>query len=160
MSNAVLGKPLDKSMQMSNWERRPLLDLQLRYAALDALAAVKVFRQFGALEPSLAEHAGLQPYVFTWTAGAHHHDDNTNNLDDDDESGQVSSSAVFIEGQGVSGGLAGATARPSTTHAVQQYNGIVRHHGPNTVGKAQGLLLGRQRAWHHRVGPGWHARGL
>ena len=30
---AVLGKPLDKGMQTSNWAQRPLLDSQIAYAA-------------------------------------------------------------------------------------------------------------------------------
>jgi hypothetical protein len=38
-----IGKPLDKSFQFSNWERRPLLDGQLQYAALDAHCLLQVY---------------------------------------------------------------------------------------------------------------------
>ncbi len=34
VSKELLGKPLDKSMQMSNWEERPLSARQQQYAAL------------------------------------------------------------------------------------------------------------------------------
>ncbi|KAL3657926.1 hypothetical protein V7S43_017125 [Phytophthora oleae] len=38
----VLGKPLDKRMQLSDWNQRPLSSDQLKYAALDALCLVQV----------------------------------------------------------------------------------------------------------------------
>jgi len=38
----VLGKPLSKEMQVSNWSRRPLKDKQVSYAALDAYSLVKI----------------------------------------------------------------------------------------------------------------------
>ncbi|KAG6613737.1 Exonuclease mut-7 [Phytophthora cinnamomi] len=38
----ILGKPLDKRMQLSDWEHRPLSQDQLTYAALDALCLVQV----------------------------------------------------------------------------------------------------------------------
>eukprot|EP01041_Mallomonas_annulata_P004642 gene4642-9210_t len=41
----VLGHPLDKRMQRSDWEYRPLLSQQLEYAALDALVLIHVHRK-------------------------------------------------------------------------------------------------------------------
>ncbi|XP_015236544.1 PREDICTED: exonuclease mut-7 homolog [Cyprinodon variegatus] len=39
----VLGKPLDKTQQMSNWEKRPLRISQIRYAVADAYCLLDVF---------------------------------------------------------------------------------------------------------------------
>ena len=36
MVERLLGKPLDKAMQLSDWDRRPLTDKQIKYAAQDA----------------------------------------------------------------------------------------------------------------------------
>ncbi|ETK78100.1 hypothetical protein L915_15835 [Phytophthora nicotianae] len=41
----VLGKPLDKRMQLSDWEHRPLSQEQKNYAALDALCLVHIVRK-------------------------------------------------------------------------------------------------------------------
>ena len=41
---AVLGKPLDKAMRMSDWAKRPLSQSQIIYAALDAWTLVEVHR--------------------------------------------------------------------------------------------------------------------
>lgn len=42
MTHCLLGKPLDKSQQVSSWAARPLTPAQLQYAALDAHAAVLI----------------------------------------------------------------------------------------------------------------------
>ncbi len=39
----TLGRPLDKQMRMTNWERRPLVAAQIEYAALDAHCLVLVY---------------------------------------------------------------------------------------------------------------------
>ena len=58
---AVLGRPLDKRDQMSDWDKRPLSANQLVYAALDAHVLVELFR---ALEMLAAEAQGKESAVF------------------------------------------------------------------------------------------------
>ena len=43
VSEHLLGLPLDKSLQRSNWRRRPLTRAQIEYAALDARIALLVY---------------------------------------------------------------------------------------------------------------------
>ena len=43
VSEHLLGLPLDKSLQRSNWRRRPLTRAQIEYAALDARIAILVY---------------------------------------------------------------------------------------------------------------------
>lgn len=45
VSAHLLGIPLDKTQQRSDWLRRPLSRIQLDYAALDAVIALKVFEE-------------------------------------------------------------------------------------------------------------------
>lgn len=44
----VLGKPLDKTEQLSNWERRPLRTGQVRYAAIDSYCLLDVYLSLSA----------------------------------------------------------------------------------------------------------------
>eukprot|EP00277_Geminigera_cryophila_P000950 CAMPEP_0179413596 /NCGR_PEP_ID=MMETSP0799-20121207/5187_1 /TAXON_ID=46947 /ORGANISM="Geminigera cryophila, Strain CCMP2564" /LENGTH=133 /DNA_ID=CAMNT_0021186087 /DNA_START=426 /DNA_END=827 /DNA_ORIENTATION=+ len=46
----VLGERLDKRQQCSNWDRRPLLPLQMEYAALDAHILVQLYPELLKLE--------------------------------------------------------------------------------------------------------------
>lgn len=39
----IVGKPLDKRDQISNWDKRPLSDNQLIYAAFDAKVLIDLF---------------------------------------------------------------------------------------------------------------------
>ncbi|XP_009874077.1 PREDICTED: exonuclease mut-7 homolog, partial [Apaloderma vittatum] len=41
----VLGKPLDKTEQLSNWEKRPLREEQILYAASDAYCLLEVYEK-------------------------------------------------------------------------------------------------------------------
>uniref|UniRef100_H3GUX1 3'-5' exonuclease domain-containing protein n=1 Tax=Phytophthora ramorum TaxID=164328 RepID=H3GUX1_PHYRM len=43
IAEAYLGLPLDKRVRMSDWERRPLSQAQLQYAALDAHVLVQIY---------------------------------------------------------------------------------------------------------------------
>jgi ribonuclease D len=63
----LFGLPLDKSLQKSNWRRRPLTRAQLTYAALDARVTMRVYEELsrrlaerGLLEKALAA-AELKP---------------------------------------------------------------------------------------------------
>nr|XP_056716101.1 exonuclease mut-7 homolog [Euleptes europaea] len=57
----VLGKPLDKTEQLSNWEKRPLREGQILYAALDAYCLLEIYTK---LQNDLAGF-GLNPDILT-----------------------------------------------------------------------------------------------
>ncbi|KAL4452648.1 hypothetical protein ABPG75_008310 [Micractinium tetrahymenae] len=65
LAQSILGKPLDKSCQVSDWGRRPLSEQQVRYAALDAHAAVLIFRGMGQLHHPFRTRQGLARHVFS-----------------------------------------------------------------------------------------------
>ncbi|PRW61071.1 exonuclease mut-7 [Chlorella sorokiniana] len=79
LAQTVLGKPLDKSQQVSNWGQRPLSAQQLSYAALDAYAAVQIFRGMGQEHHPLRTQQGLSHHAFNYdrrhggiSGGGHH----------------------------------------------------------------------------------------
>ena len=57
LSEHLFGLPIDKSLQKSNWRRRPLTRAQIEYAALDARMALLVY---GELSRMLAEEGRLE----------------------------------------------------------------------------------------------------
>lgn len=74
----VLGQPLDKRAQTSDWQTRPLSRVQSVYAALDAHAVVEMSRKVLGVEAGTADdsssscvvradHPLLQQCVFSWS---------------------------------------------------------------------------------------------
>jgi ribonuclease D len=57
LTEHLFGLPLDKTLQKSNWRRRPLTRAQIEYAALDARMALLVY---GELSRMLAEEGRLE----------------------------------------------------------------------------------------------------
>lgn len=49
-----LDRVIDKTMQTSDWARRPLTDAQIAYAALDVEVLVQLFARFREIQPELA----------------------------------------------------------------------------------------------------------
>jgi len=59
----VLGRSLDKQLQCSDWEQRPLSDAQVRYAALDAWALLPVFARLIASDDAHSAADWRKPYA-------------------------------------------------------------------------------------------------
>jgi ribonuclease D len=57
LTEHLFGLPIDKTLQKSNWRRRPLTRAQIEYAALDARMALLVFEE---LSRMLAEEGRLE----------------------------------------------------------------------------------------------------
>ncbi|KAH3795422.1 hypothetical protein DPMN_148972 [Dreissena polymorpha] len=58
-----MGRPLDKSEQMSNWERRPLRTEQVKYAALDAYVLLDLYDVLIKLAQEQGEDIDLEPSI-------------------------------------------------------------------------------------------------
>ncbi|KAH3793629.1 uncharacterized protein LOC127839532 [Dreissena polymorpha] len=58
-----LGRPLDKSEQMSNWERRPLKTEQVKYAALDAYVLLELYDVLIKLAQDQGDDIDLEPSI-------------------------------------------------------------------------------------------------
>ncbi|KAL8608208.1 hypothetical protein ACOMHN_016663 [Nucella lapillus] len=56
-----LGKPLEKSEQMSDWERRPLRPQQIAYAALDAYVLLELYTHLQSVAQSTDRKINLEP---------------------------------------------------------------------------------------------------
>ncbi|KAJ9518657.1 hypothetical protein QJQ45_018654, partial [Haematococcus lacustris] len=62
---ALLGKPLDKAMQVSDWEQRPLSAKQIKYAAQDAHVLTRLHRELCALLPCAGEVQACKAFTFS-----------------------------------------------------------------------------------------------
>ncbi|KAG2919681.1 hypothetical protein PC114_g6379 [Phytophthora cactorum] len=60
IADTYLGLPLDKRARMSDWERRPLTQAQLHYAALDAHVLVQIYYKMQEQHPVDAFDASLK----------------------------------------------------------------------------------------------------
>lgn len=57
------GRPLDKSEQMSDWEKRPLRPAQIKYAALDAHVLLELYAKIRDACKELGINCELEPCV-------------------------------------------------------------------------------------------------
>ncbi|KXJ29554.1 Exonuclease mut-7-like [Exaiptasia diaphana] len=65
-----LGKPLDKTYQVSDWERRPLLAEQLVYAALDAYCLLEVYTVLHQWVKESRTYVNMEPELYLSSLGA------------------------------------------------------------------------------------------
>ncbi|XP_013783154.1 exonuclease mut-7 homolog [Limulus polyphemus] len=54
LSRIILGQPLNKDEQFSDWERRPLRSAQVKYAALDAFCLLQIYEELYTRASSLS----------------------------------------------------------------------------------------------------------
>eukprot|EP00892_Ulva_mutabilis_P005724 jgi/Ulvmu1/3523/UM163_0004.1 len=113
LSEAVLGKPMDKAMQTSDWSRRPLSPQQLHYAALDA--AVQVHLLVRMCRTAAVTAAELRALCSDWRGGGAGAD--VSGDDSNDSSGGGGS-----ESDGGNGGGNGA-AEEAAQHAAAAVGG-------------------------------------
>ncbi|XP_065916559.1 exonuclease mut-7 homolog isoform X2 [Dysidea avara] len=63
------GRPLDKSQQLSDWERRPLKREQVYYAALDAYCLLEVYKHLKEKALAISPDFNITPFLTSSTAG-------------------------------------------------------------------------------------------
>lgn len=87
LCQSLLGKPLDKSMQCSDWQARPLTARQINYAALDSLCLILLFQKFQQVLPAgvMSMVVSSSSYDYSDSAAKGLRDEN----DDDDNDNDV-----------------------------------------------------------------------
>nr|XP_016471432.1 PREDICTED: exonuclease mut-7 homolog [Nicotiana tabacum] len=71
----ILGTGLNKTRRNSNWEKRPLTQFQLEYAALDAAVLIHIFRHVRDYTQPAGDRCGLSK--FEWKSHIVSHIDNS-----------------------------------------------------------------------------------
>jgi ribonuclease D len=69
ITEKILGKPLSKSDQISNWSRRPLRKFQITYAAMDAFVLVKLYEKMDSMLKSKGDD--ILNYIEETCKGSH-----------------------------------------------------------------------------------------
>ena len=62
LTEALFNKRLDKKYQVSDWSKRPLLEEQIKYAALDALICVKIYKELQLLAIQAEQESKFQEW--------------------------------------------------------------------------------------------------
>lgn len=68
LAQTLLGKPLDKTMQVSDWEARPLSAKQFRYACLDATVLILLYRNFEMALPNFESIVSSHTVSYSYSA--------------------------------------------------------------------------------------------